>query len=231
MGAPDEFHPDAHEDAKEITGDRNYGEWGQCVATAKSTGDRCRGYAQGEHGKCSTHGGATPTKEENENVGNGDQTANQNARTHGLHSTPEYLKEHLEPHHEDTYIAMFEALCTRYEEVHGRDPDYFARKRLSRMCIETVKEDLVDEWLAENAEESGNLLIDHIEFEGDDGETVEMDKPHEILEGMTALKRETRLTMKDMGLLRDPDTKRAEATGTLAASIKKVASSQQSDTL
>ena len=74
MGSPDEFHPDAHPTAREITGDRQYGEWGQCVAKAKSTGDRCRGYAQGPHGKCSTHGGAK---------GSGAPEGNDNAVDHG----------------------------------------------------------------------------------------------------------------------------------------------------
>lgn len=77
MGAPDEFHPDAHPEAREITGDRKYGEWGQCVAKAKSTGERCRGYAQGAHGKCRTHGGAEDS---------GAPEGNQNASTHGAYS-------------------------------------------------------------------------------------------------------------------------------------------------
>lgn len=77
MGAPDEFHPDVHSDATEITGDREYGEWGQCVATAKSTDERCRGYAQGPHGKCSTHGGAEDS---------GAPEDNTNAATHGAYS-------------------------------------------------------------------------------------------------------------------------------------------------
>lgn len=83
MGDPDEFHDDAHPEAREITGDRDYGEWGQCIATASSTDERCRGYAKGPHGKCYNHGGSTPTKEENPDVGNGDQEGNDNAVTHG----------------------------------------------------------------------------------------------------------------------------------------------------
>ena len=83
MGAPDEFHDDAHPDAREITGERSYGEWGQCIATASSTGERCRGYAQGPHGKCRNHGGATPTADENDRQGRGDQKGNRNAVTHG----------------------------------------------------------------------------------------------------------------------------------------------------
>lgn len=84
MGAPDEFHPEAHEQAREITGERQYGEWGQCIATASSTGDRCRGYAKGPHGKCGHHGGSTPTKDENPAVGAPEK--NTNAATHGAYA-------------------------------------------------------------------------------------------------------------------------------------------------
>lgn len=37
----------------------NYGEHGQCEASAKSTGERCRRPAVGDHGKCDIHGGKT----------------------------------------------------------------------------------------------------------------------------------------------------------------------------
>lgn len=37
---------------------RPYGELGRCTSTAKTTGERCRQPAIGEHGKCYYHGGA-----------------------------------------------------------------------------------------------------------------------------------------------------------------------------
>jgi hypothetical protein len=37
---------------------RDYGEHGQCEASARTTGERCRQPATGEHGKCYYHGGA-----------------------------------------------------------------------------------------------------------------------------------------------------------------------------
>ena len=91
MGAPDEFHPDAHSDAREITGERRYGEWGQCIATATSAGRRCRGYAQGPHGKCSSHGGSdrSGAPEGNTNAKGNDGGApeeNTNAADHGAYS-------------------------------------------------------------------------------------------------------------------------------------------------
>lgn len=49
---------------------RDYGLYGQCEATAQSTGDRCRQPAAGDHGKCYYHGGA---------AGSGAPEGNQNA--------------------------------------------------------------------------------------------------------------------------------------------------------
>lgn len=91
MAAPDEFHEDVHPDAREITGNRQYGEWGQCIATAKSTGERCRGYAQGSHGKCRAHGGSDDSgaPEGNKNAEDNDGGApeeNDNAVTHGAYA-------------------------------------------------------------------------------------------------------------------------------------------------
>lgn len=76
-----DFHEDAHPEAKEITGNANYGEWGQCVAASQSKDRRCHHHAQGPHGKCGQHGAKTPTKEENEDVGASE--GNDNAVTHG----------------------------------------------------------------------------------------------------------------------------------------------------
>jgi hypothetical protein len=49
---------------------RDYGEHGQCEATAQTTGERCRQPATAEHGKCYYHGGA---------AGSGAPEGNQNA--------------------------------------------------------------------------------------------------------------------------------------------------------
>lgn len=43
---------------------RPYGEYGQCEATAKTTGEQCGQPAEGPHGKCRFHGGASLKGEE-----------------------------------------------------------------------------------------------------------------------------------------------------------------------
>jgi hypothetical protein len=183
----------------------------RCPATNRD-GERC-GHPAGwgtnnDDGPCKFHGGAAENQ--------GAPERNQNARKHGLEATPEYLVEHLDAHHEDTLIATFEGLCHRYERIHGHEADHAAKIRLRRISIELLKQDLADEWLAEQAEESGHLLMEQREAE--DGREYEV--PNAVLEPMTALKRETRLALKDMGLLQDPDTQQADATATLAEVIE-----------
>lgn len=137
---------------------------------------------------------------------------NQNAQKHGLYSVPEYLKEHFTEEQENRYTAYFEALCTRYERRLGEEPDAFAKDRLSRVAIECVKERIADEWLSEQADETGNLLIESFVIGQDDnGRPISVEQENQILKELTALKRETRLTLKDMGLLHDPESEKANA--------------------
>lgn len=112
MGAPEEFHPNAHPKAREITGNRQYGEWGQCIVDpASSTGERCRGYAKGPHGKCHSHGGSTPTKDENSDQGAPD--GNDNAVTHGAFS------EHFTSHLTEGEQAAFEDAVDSLDSPEG----------------------------------------------------------------------------------------------------------------
>lgn len=188
----------------------------QCPATNRN-GEPC-GLTAGwgtdtDSGPCKFHGGAGG------GVGDpgGAPEANQNAQRHGLYSTPEYLKQHFDDEQEDRYIAYFEALCTRYERRLGTEPDDFAKDRLSRVAIECVKERIADEWLAEQGEDSGHLLIEEQIIGVDDqGRPVSVERANQLLSELTALKRETRLTLKDMGLLHDPESKQADAARDLA---------------
>ena len=158
-------------------------------------------------GRCKQHKGTSPDGESHE--------GNQNARKHGLHSTPEYLLEDLDDTHRDTYHATFESLCSRYERIHGYEPDFAAKKRLSRVSVEMVKEDLADEYLKQN--HSDHILVeDEIVGYSEDDRPQEITQTNKILPELTALKRETRLTLKDMGLLEDPESQKAEATQSLA---------------
>lgn len=54
----EEWADDLFHQAFGSAGGRAYGFYGRCTATAKTTGERCRQPATGDHGKCHYHGGA-----------------------------------------------------------------------------------------------------------------------------------------------------------------------------
>jgi len=166
--------------------------------------DECSAWKTGDLDFCHHHQGMAK--------GNAEE-GNQRATKHGLYALPENLKEHFTETQEDRYTAYFEALCTRYEHRLGKEPDAFAKDRLSRVAIECVKERIADEYLSKQAD--GSLLVES-EFVNTDDGPVEIQQSNKLLKELTALKRETRLTLKDMGLLSDPETQKAEATETLS---------------
>jgi hypothetical protein len=173
--------------------------------------DDCNAWKSGEYDYCHHHKGLQDGQAEE---------GNQRATKHGLYAVPEYLKAHFTESQEDRYVAYFEALCTRYEHRLGNEPDAFAKDRLSRVAIECVKERIADEWLAEQGEATGNLLIEQaIIGQDEEGRPISVEQSNGILKELTALKRETRLTLKDMGLLHDPDSRQAAATEAALAEI------------
>jgi len=172
--------------------------------------DDCNAWKMGDFEYCRNHKGVSDDGESHEH--------NQNAQSHGLFSLPEHLKHELDREKHDRYTAYFEALCSRYERIHGREPDTFAKDRLSRISIECVKERIADEYLSQNAE---STILTQRDVREVDGRTVMVEKENHILKELSALKRETRLTLKDMGLLRDPETKKAQSVETLNAVLNK----------
>jgi len=184
----------------------------KCGATC-SDGSECQNYPIQGRERCRHHGGkSTGPKTEA-----GKDKSRMNAVSHGLYAVPDYLKPHLSEEQQDRYTAYFEALCSRYERLHSREPDDFAKDRLSRVAIECVKERIADEYLAQEAESS---LLTQQQIEDTQEGIIQVERENHILKELTALKRETRLTLKDMGLLKDPESKQADATETLIEVLK-----------
>ena len=169
MAHNDEFHPDAHPEATEITGTRTYGEWGQCIVEASSTGDRCTQPAKGSHGKCRYHGGAEESgaPEGNSNAegnagGDGAEEGNTRAVTHGAYADQSNLySDVFNDAERELADEIFADYRDRYEAIHGDLPAGH-RLRLFKIAVNAVAEIRVENWVTQKPEdlESGPTWID-----------------------------------------------------------------------
>ncbi|WP_135535386.1 hypothetical protein [Halostella pelagica] len=226
MGAPDEFHDEAHPKAREITGDRQYGEWGQCIGTAKSHGGRCGGYAQGPHGKCYRHGGAedsgAPEGNDNAegNAGGGAPEDNTNAVTHGAYADHNsYYQDVLDDEMQSFVDDVFDDYLEEYRDLHG-EPPLGIESELFRISVTHAKDIGLDRWADEKPEEleSGHPLVDKETRQKSVGdEIVEERKYREsvVTQAQKKLSIDRRQWLKDLGLLEDPESQKADALGSL----------------
>lgn len=191
-----------------------------CGATAKSTGEPCQrpsGWgADSEAGRCKFHGGSTPTKDENPAVGPPEGSGN--AQKHALHANRGLFYNRLDEEKQAEVDKFEKALINRYQEYHGRDPDPADVKDLFEIAVGYVQRDYAREYMVEQAEESGNPLLEHVEMEKD-GRTVEFDRPNSILEQIEANRKEDRMQRKDKGLEEDPESQKADAVEATVAEI------------
>ncbi|PHQ47682.1 hypothetical protein DJ68_00540 [Halorubrum sp. C3] len=188
--APDEFHDDAHPTATEITGDREYGEWGQCIVDpASSTGERCTQPAKGPHGKCHSHGGSTPSKDENDDVGapedntnaegnaggaapeendnaegndGGAPEDNTNAVSHALFvESNRFYQEVIDDALRELCDDIYDSYVAKFREVNG-EPIVGEKTRLSEIAINHIKIIHADNWVVDRPDDlhSGNALVD-----------------------------------------------------------------------
>jgi len=163
-----------------------------------------------DNGRCYHHGGR---HEDDERDAGGAPEKNANAATHYANRNPEFLEDDIQgTKYEDVFIAGFEALCSRHEQVYGEAPDYFFKRRYRRFVIKDIKEDLIDAYLSERQGSSGsdNPLVEQ-QVEDIDGR-MNVEKANKLLNKMSDLSREIRLGLKDFGLLSDPESQKAEAT-------------------
>jgi len=198
-----------------------------CGATAKSTGEPCQRPAgwgtDSSEGRCKFHGGSTPSKDENPDVGA--EEGNGNATTHNAHRKPEFLKSDIvDTRHEDTYTAAHEALCSRYERVHGREPDYALKKDLEEVALAYVKRDLIDVYARENAADGSPLVEEQVIGQDEQDRPVRVKQTNKLQSLWSDLRRETRLLLKDMGLYESPEKKQADAVENLATVLSETES-------
>lgn len=160
-------------------------------------------------GRCKFHGGTNPGAPEN----------NGNAVKHNMYSARGKLYERLSDEHKEFADALHDALVGRYEEFHGREPDLADKVDLFHLSMGPVKVMMGENYMSKKGELSGNPMVEHVEYENDFG-TVEYDKPTQLIDLITDVRREDRLLKKHMGLFRDADMKNAEAQGDLVDAWK-----------
>lgn len=171
-------------------------------------------------GKCRECRGTKPDGSTGDGHGQGDQEGNANAVKHGADRKPEYLKSDIvDTRHEDTFHAAHEALCSRYERMHGIEPDFALRKDLEEIALAYVKRDMIDAYARDKAEEGDTrspLVERQVIGVDDDGRPISVEQTNKLQNLWTDLRRETRLLMRDLGLYHDPESQKAEATESLA---------------
>lgn len=204
MGAPDTFHPDAHPEAREITGDRQYGKWGQCIVQASTTGERCRGYAKGPHGKCYNHGGAD---------GSGAPEDNTNAITHAQFAErSRFYRKVMDNLDRRVCDDIYTDYVEQYKDANGQPPAG-ALDTMWQIAVEHVQISYGDNWLADRPDdlESSNAMVDR------ETRYAEGGKPyHKYKEGVTVstklkLRKEHRAWLKDNNMLNDPESQTADS--------------------
>jgi hypothetical protein len=162
---------------------------------------------ENDDGPCKFHGGASTGAPE----GNG------NAQKHGLHADRGKFYDRLDEAKQTRVDELEAALIDRYEEFHGREPDAADVRDIFEIAVGYVQRDHARDWMADNAADGSNPMTEEIVVgQRDDGSPIRMEVPARLHETLTDSRREDRLMKKHMGLFRDPDTKQAEATQTLA---------------
>lgn len=213
MAAPDEFHDEAHPEAREITGDRRYGEWGQCIATAKTTGERCRGYAQGPHGVCGSHGADGADAGGDVGDPGGAPEGNTNGVTHGAYADENaYYQHELDDSGRELVDSIFQDYVEQYRELHG-EPPLGHETELFRISVSHVKDIELDRWASQRPDDldPGNGLVARETHYTDDGTEYHQYSESVVLSAQKKLSSDRRMWLKDLGLLEDPESQKADA--------------------
>lgn len=186
-------------------GSPEHGEFGQCEATAKSTGERCGQPATGEHGKCHYHGGG----------GSGAPGGNGNAIAHGATADPTNLYGNLD----DDEVAWVDGKVNAYLEAKGleRDTPDGDLVELAVMHLFQARSGhgvLFDEGLSRTAVKG---TTEH--------EVVTDEEEHYLNQVVSRHTTDFRMALKDAGALNDPESQKADA----AKGLISVVSSEVND--
>jgi len=209
------------------------------VPTLDPTGDDCRGkrtekrgdetvfagYCKSTPGRGTDHVGEGRCKHHGGNAGSGGSREgsgapkdNTNAVTHGAYADENtFYQDVLDDSLRDLVDEIFEDYTERYQDRHGEEPPVGLEMELFRLSVSHVKDVVLDRWATEKPDslKSGNPLVDREterDFNPEDGSVVvESYKESVVLTAQKRLSSDRRQWLKDLGLLDDPETQKADA--------------------
>ena len=141
-----------------------------------------------------------------ESDGRGAPARNQNATKHGLYADRENYYENFPNTDQDFIERMENSLAERYRKINGREPDMFAAQVLRAIAIDLEQlpdayKYIKEQGLTQQREsiQEGTLLVE--------------DVPNTLLETLRKQNESIIKRMEKLGLLNDPETKKANALG------------------
>lgn len=167
-------------------------------------------------GRCKFHGG----NNSGEN-GQGATEGNMNAVTHGAYAEENaYYQDVLDEALQEFVDDVFEDYLERYRELHG-DPPLGIEAELFRVSVTHAKDIGLDRWASERPADldSGHPLVDREIRYTEDGHEFHKYKESVVQTAQKRLSTDRRQWLKDLGLLEDPESQKADAVGDLAAII------------
>jgi len=162
-------------------------------------------------GRCKHHGGLNSGEN-----GQGGTEENTNAVTHGAYvECNSYYQNVLGEQMQEFVDDVFEDYLEQYRELHG-DPPLGIESELFRISVTHAKDIGLDRWADDKPEEleSGHPLVDkETRHKSVGDEIVEERKYREsvVAQAQKKLSTDRRQWLKDLGLLEDPESQKADA--------------------
>lgn len=167
-------------------------------------------------GRCKFHGGNNSSEN-----GQGADEGNTNAVTHGAYADENsYYQNVLDNPLREFVDDVFEDYLERYQEFHG-DPPLGIEAELFRISVTHAKDIGLDRWADEKPRdlESGHPLVDQETRYTENGREFHKYKESVVQTAQKRLSTDRRQWLKDLGLLDDPESQKANAVGDLASII------------
>lgn len=165
-----------------------------------------------DSGPCKFHGGAA-SPDGGAREGAGAPEDNTNAVTHGAYADANgYYQQVLDDDGRELVDSILADYLEQYRDLHG-DPPLGHETELFRISISHVKELELDTWAAERPDDldPGNGMIARETHYSDDGDEYHKYKESPIVAAQKKLSSDRRMWLKDLGLLEDPESAKADA--------------------